>query len=222
MIEIARQGSAAFRSADEVLALVEPWAVINRATRAVLITCRIRRPGPTAKRPDRTLTARVIDERCYGDLAWVRETSGDLVHCGRWAHEAFRRADCREWTIAARLWPYLRRGVIPETVEIIADAAFVRDRRLRFQAEHGDVWQRLINPTKGAVGYNGAKLELVDRFGMLTDKELAKVRAQKSGRNWQAMDDREPRGKCAECGQPLALDNTTICRACQRRLMDGD
>jgi hypothetical protein len=194
MIEIARRDSPTLASADEVLALFEPWAVINRATRAVLITCSIRRPGPTAKRSDRTLTARVLTERRYGDLAWIRET-GDLAHCGRWAHEAFRKRDCREWIIAARLWPYLRRGEIPDTVEIIPDSAFARDRRLRFQAEHGDVWRRLINPTKGAAWYNGGKLELVDRFGTLTDKELAKIRAQKTERNWQAIDDREPSPK---------------------------
>jgi hypothetical protein len=172
MIEAAREVRP-FVKADEVLAYDGRWAVVANATDTILIVCRIRRPAEK----DSILTVRIDALRRYGDLCWIRG-DGSLWHMDRYADAGLAK-DSRAWRIVKRLWPYLARGEIPASVTIFPDEFFERGRSRAFQVKYPEVWRRLISagPYKR---FNDSKLELVRRFGDLTDAERATIMAQKT------------------------------------------
>jgi hypothetical protein len=169
MIEVAKEVRP-FVKADEVLASDGRWVVIVRATGAHLIACRIRRP---LSRKSAVLTVRIDAARRYGDICWIRG-DGSLRHKGLYAHAALGY-DSREWRIVQRLFANLVRGTIPDTVTIVPDEAFERERCLKFQLEHSDIWQWLILKD-GHDQYHKSKLALIKRFGQLTEAELQSIR----------------------------------------------
>jgi len=171
MIEVAKEVRP-FVKADEVLAYDGCWAVMLRESGEPLIACRIRRPREGSDK-DPALTVRIDALRRYGDLCWI-QASGRLWHKGRYAHAALGQ-DSREWRIAVRLFDHLAHGVIPQAVTIVPDEAFERERCLKFQLDHPDVWQWLIGKTNNRP-FNEKKIALIKRFGWLTEGELASIR----------------------------------------------
>lgn len=183
MIEIART-FAPFSGANAVLASREAWTVVELASGRHLIACRIRQPRETqGEGKDAVLTVRVDVDRRYVDLCWIK-TGGRLLHKGKWT-QANVGPGSRSWAIVQRLCGHLIEGRIPATVEIWPDEAFERDRLAAFEAAHPDVWRELIT-LSGYRKFNENKLELVRKFGRLTEAELAAIRKRAEKRPRQA------------------------------------
>jgi hypothetical protein len=194
MIEIARAIDP-FERANDVLASREAWVVVERATGKQLIACRIRPARETAgKGKDDTLMVRVDVDRRYHDLCWIKE-GGRLVHKRSWTSQVVGERS-RYWAIVQRLWGHLIEGRIPSSVQIWPDEAFERERLAAFEAAYPDVWRELIT-LSGYRKFNENKLELVRKFGRLTDKEIASIRER--GRN------RPKAQKAANETKPLPL-----------------
>ncbi len=122
------------------------------------------------------LTVRVEATRRYGDLAWIKD-GGALLHKGRYSDAGLGR-DSRAWRVALRLWGHLLEGRIPSTVEIWPDEVFERDRLRAFEEAYPDVWRELITQN-GFKRFNDGKLDIIRRFGRLTDAEIASIRGRK-------------------------------------------
>lgn len=174
MIGLARPVGP-FTSPAQVFASHGHWVVVERATGRQLLGCRIRYPREGGNK-DAVLTVRVEGERRYVDICWIKP-GGELLHKGRWTGQNVGR-ETRYWRLVKWLWERLQDGRIPSTVEIWPDGAFERERCRTFESAYPDVWRALITQT-GFKRFNENKLELIKRFGWLTDKEIASIRSRK-------------------------------------------
>lgn len=187
MIEFAPSPSKPFASAGDVLASIDPWSVVEISTRKAVIACWIR-PAKVAGR-DATLKVRVAREagRRYGDIAWLKRDR--LIHKGQYADPALS-VESREWRIVERLWRHLSGGAIPDSVKIWPDDALARQRRKRFEADYPDIWAKLI--AKGPHRkFNDDKVRMIDRFGWLTENEIASIRDPAAPKTTEGPRDRD-------------------------------
>ena len=164
----------AYREASAVLASHD-WAVVTRKPPRLFLRVHIHIPSDTAKHQKPVVTVKHPELRMFATVGVV-QPDGAVDHAGSWARHGMNR-QCLAWRSLKRLWPELRRGVIPEGIIIIPDSAFDMRRRKRFGEAHPAILARLERPPLPAYGPKARHyLALVDRFGELTAHELENVR----------------------------------------------
>jgi len=200
-------------SADDALHAFSGFVVLRRTNGEHLGVVRVRLPGPKARGHDRVW--QVVYETKFCDVAWER-AAGWLQHMGIYAGDI--DMESRGWRLIEWLSRALLSGRIPSTVELWPNEAFAQGRREAFAHDYPGVWAKLIAPGRHKA-WNKPKIALIERFGRLSDKQMAAILAQKAGKAKAPHLDVVSTTAllCADCGEREAHGSSAYCQQCFAR-----